>query len=190
MLHGFVTQHPPLFPTLFLTHSYLSFLELFLTVSLGSLHTFQNKLKNFRIVDTILSEPDLYTAALRGSNSTLQVGLAPTVNGMVGSVDMQCATEAAAVSVCNCRGCRSRLKTLSTPSEGDASAGLTSSAPGFSVIGPILETSVDCWCNGGDPQPPAQEPINCLSPDACLNGGFCRYFPDCFNLDSPIIWPT
>nr|CDS18766.1 neural cadherin [Echinococcus granulosus] len=130
-----------------------------------------------RIVDTIVNDADLYTAALRDNNNTLQVGLATTVNGMSGSVDLQCATEAVAVSVCNCRGCRSRLKTPHIPTEADASAGLTSSASGVSAIGPILETSIDCWCNGGDPQPPAQEPISCLSPDACLNGGFCSVEP-------------
>ncbi|VDK36063.1 unnamed protein product, partial [Taenia asiatica] len=130
-----------------------------------------------RIIDTILNDADLYNTALRDSNSSLQVGLAPTVNGLAGSVDMQCATEAAAVSVCNRRGCRSRLKTPNIPSEADASAGLTSSAPGVSAIGPVIEASVDCWCNGGDPQPLKQEPINCLSPDACLNGGFCSVEP-------------
>ncbi|KAL5106290.1 Neural-cadherin [Taenia crassiceps] len=131
-----------------------------------------------RIVDTILNDADLYTAALRGNHSSnLQVSLAPTVNGMAGSVELQCATEAAAVSVCNFRGCRSRLRTSNIPSEADVSGGLTSSAPGVSTIGPVIESSVDCWCNGGDPRPPIQEPINCLSPDACLNGGFCSVEP-------------
>ncbi|VDM18739.1 unnamed protein product [Hydatigera taeniaeformis] len=130
-----------------------------------------------RVIDTILNDADLYTAALRGNSANLQVSLAPTVNGLTGSVDLQCATDAAALAVCNCRGCRSRLKTPRIPSEDDDSAGLTSSAPGVTAIGPILETWVDCWCNGGDPQPPTQAPITCLSPDACLNGGFCSVEP-------------
>lgn len=95
---------------------------------------------------------------------------------MPGAIVLQCGSESAAVSVCNGRGCRSRLTTVGIPTETDAYAGLTKPAPGISTSAAILGTSPDCWCNGGDPLPPTEQPITCINPDSCLNGGFCRYF--------------
>ncbi|KAM7536230.1 hypothetical protein Aperf_G00000082111 [Anoplocephala perfoliata] len=127
-----------------------------------------------RIIDSILNEADIYNAALRASSTNTQVTLAATVRGMSGAVVLQCGSEAAAVSVCNNRGCRSRLTTVDIPNETNTYAGLTKPTPGSSTSAAILRTFPDCWCNGGDPLPPTEQPITCLSPDACLNGGFCR----------------
>ena len=127
-----------------------------------------------RIVDTMISESDVYNTALRGNDSTSQVELAPTVFGNPGALVLQCLTEAAAASACDCRGCRSQLATVGTPAVGAIPAGWNAPRPGDSTVGPFLKTSIDCWCNGGDPQPPTQEPITCLDPNACFNGGFCR----------------
>ena len=156
-------------------------LSLFPTLSIGDaidvfigLHSSPFEVPG-RIVDTILSDPNLYNTALRGNDSSSQVELAPIVYGNPGALVFQCATEAAAISTCEYRGCRSRLATLGTPSDRDIFSGWNILQSGASAVGPSIKVSIDCWCNGGDPLPPTQEPITCLDSDSCFNGGFCRY---------------
>ena len=127
-----------------------------------------------RIVDTILNNAEVYNKALGGDSGDSDVTLATTVQGLPGALVIPCGSEAVAISVCNCHGCRGRLSAVNTPTSGDPFAGLSPPFPGMSANGPMLKTWIDCWCTGGDPVPTDAEPASCLSPDACMNGGFCR----------------
>ncbi|VUZ39348.1 unnamed protein product, partial [Hymenolepis diminuta] len=130
-----------------------------------------------RIIDSIYNNADDYTTVLRTNTTNTQVGLAAVVGGLSGAVVLQCGSEEAAISVCNSRGCRTRLTTITTPTATEPYAGLTKISPEISTSGSILRILADCWCNGDDPVPPTKQPIDCSSPDACLNGGFCSILP-------------
>lgn len=134
----------------------------------------------FRLASTFLYDSDVYDAALRGPDTSLPVALAATVSGSPGPVVIHCDSEPTSLPACEGRGCRSRLHVPYPTALADSgipvtidNSGLLPIRPGNGVIGPLVQTNVDCWCNGGDPLPPARGPIKCTDADACLNDGFC-----------------
>uniref|UniRef100_A0A5K3FQJ2 Cadherin_C domain-containing protein n=2 Tax=Mesocestoides corti TaxID=53468 RepID=A0A5K3FQJ2_MESCO len=132
-----------------------------------------------RLIDTLINDVDLYNTALRGSDDTLQAEVATSIHGVSGPAVLKCDSEAASVSACGGRGCRSLLSAPTPPTTGSVASygGLLPLVPGASTFGPQVRPSIDCWCNGDDPTPSTQAPTSCLDANACLNGGFCSELP-------------
>ncbi len=130
-----------------------------------------------RLTNTLMYDSPIYNTALKGGDSSVAASLAATVSGSPGPVVIHCDSDSTAMPACESRGCRSRLRASLPPTTGGlvtpGSDGLTKLFPWGGVVGPRVETVVDCWCNGVDPFPAPRQPMKCTDADACLNGGFC-----------------